>query len=239
MTDPKFQARKLGELMCTVTELILWQPAASWVQERAHGSTLACRVGSGQATYHRFDPQRKQHQITYGLRMIQAKQQPDTATGWLSAREIHKRGYFEGELSTLNLLAHTCCHEFAHLLQHSAGHRYRGSVHNRYFYNILDELHESGGAGAVRQALAEHSQQLGMALSERSFELPDTRLQRAEWSVGDTVLFAHGLHEFQGEITRVNRKTCTVDGTGRFLGKRYRVPMQMLQRATQQGAATL
>ncbi|MBQ0814543.1 MAG: hypothetical protein KBT82_10275, partial [Marinobacter sp.] len=103
MTDPKSQVRKLGELMCTVTEQILWQPAAGWVQQRASGSSLVCRVGSGQATYHRFEPQYKQHQITYGLRMIQAKHQPDTASGWLSAREIHKHGYFDGELSTLNL----------------------------------------------------------------------------------------------------------------------------------------
>ncbi|SHK09649.1 hypothetical protein SAMN05216369_0405 [Marinobacter antarcticus] len=218
--------------MCEVTQSILWQPAADWIQEQASGSTLVCRVGSGQATYHRFDPQYKQHQITYGLRMIQAKHQPDTASGWLSSREVHKRGYFDGELSTLNLLAHTCCHEFAHLLQHSAGQRYRGSVHNRHFYTILDELHESGGASAVRRALSERTEQFGLPLPDQAFKMPDTRKQQADWSVGETISFSNGLREFQGKVVRVNRKTCTVDGTGRSRGMRYRVPMQMLRRVS-------
>src|SRR5690554_3412057 len=171
MSNPDSNARRLGEIMCTITEQILWQPAAAWVQKRAANSSLVCRVGSGNATYHRFDPQHRQHRITYGLRMIQAKQQPGTASGWLSSREIHRRGYFGGELNTLNLLAHTCCHEFAHLLQHSAGQRFRGSVHNQHFYKILDELHESGGAGAVRESLAQYAEQEGIALSEQPFEL--------------------------------------------------------------------
>ncbi|SOB77153.1 hypothetical protein SAMN04488490_2922 [Marinobacter sp. LV10R510-11A] len=232
MNDPKYQARRLGELMCEVTQSTLWQPAAAWVKNRVPSSTLVCRVGSGQATYHRFDPQYKQHQITYGLRMIQAKHQPNTASGWLSSREILKRGYFDGELSTLNLLAHTCCHEFAHLLQHSAGQRFRGSVHNRHFYTILDELHENGGANAVREELAERAGQIGMPLPEQTFELPNPSQQRAGWNVGEAVCFDHGLRDFQGEIVRVNRKTCTVHGTGKSRGTRYRVPMQMLRRAT-------
>ncbi|RBW51962.1 hypothetical protein [Marinobacter sp. F3R11] len=230
MSDPKPQAQKLGELMCMVTTQILWQPAADWVQQRASGSSLVCRVGSGQATYHRFDPQRKLHQITYGLRMIQAKHQPVTASGWLSTREIQKRGYFSGELSTLNLLAHTCCHEFAHLLQHSAGKRYRGSVHNRHFYNILDELHESGLAEATREALATRASEHQVPLSNAQFQLPDPALQPSPWQVDDPVMFVSGTQEFQGEIIRVNRKTCTVKGTGKFQGQRYRVPLSMLQR---------
>ncbi|MBK1872377.1 hypothetical protein FE848_04015 [Marinobacter sp. 1-3A] len=232
MKHPKSQMRQLGELMCTVTEQILWQPAANQVQAQAPGSTLVCRVGSGQATYHRFNPLPKQHQITYGLHMIQAKHHPATASGWLSSREIHRRGYFGGELNTLNLLAHTCCHEFAHLLQHSAGHRFPGSVHNRHFYNILDDLHENGEAGVVRRVLADRAEQLGIDLPRQPFEMPDLNKQKAAWNVGEAVAFDHGLREFQGEITRVNRKTCTVDGTGKSRGVRYRVPMQMLRRTS-------
>lgn len=231
MNIPRTHAQNLGELMCEVTQNILWQPAATWVRGRASGSSIVCRVGSGQATYHRFDPHYKQHQITYGLRMIQAKHQPDTASGWLSSREIHRRGYFGGELNTLNLLAHTCCHEFAHLLQHSAGQRFRGSVHNRHFYTILDELHESGGAYAVRKALAVKAGQAGLSLPEKVFELPDPGQLRADWRVGDPVHFGQGPRNFQGKVVRVNRKTCTVDGTGNNRGTRYRVPMQMLRKS--------
>ncbi|HBM51120.1 MAG TPA: hypothetical protein DD385_13410, partial [Marinobacter sp.] len=118
--------------MCQATRDILWAPAASWVRKQNQCAGLVLRVGSGQATYHRYDPRKKQHLITYGARMIAAKHQPETAQGWLSTREIRSRGYFEGEVSVLNLLAHTCCHEFAHLLQHSAGQRHYGSVHNRH-----------------------------------------------------------------------------------------------------------
>lgn len=228
MSNSRTQARRLGDLMCSVTEKILWQPASDWVTDRLPGSTLTCRVGSGQATYHRFDSRIKQHQITYGTRMIEAKQQPETAIGWLSGREIQGKGYFNGELSTLNLLAHTCCHEFAHLLQHSAGHRFRGSVHNRYFYNILDELHESGGARTVRETLAERAQEAGLQLSDILFKLPEPTHQKNHWRIGEAVSFEARQKKFFGEIVRVNRKTCTVDGMGPFRGVRYRVPLSML-----------
>ena len=222
----------LGELMCTVTRDWLWQPAEQWVRECNPGSVLHCRVGSGQATYHRYDSRDGQHLITYGARMIAAKHQPETASGWLSGREIRKRGYFGGELSTLNLLAHTCCHEFAHLLQQSAGQRYRGSVHNRHFYTILDELHENGAAQATRKALADEAREQGLALPDTPFEPVDTRQQMAHWQVGDTVRFGAGRRELHGQIIRVNRKTCTVDGIGHSKGVRYRVPVQMLSPLT-------
>ncbi len=216
--------RKLGELMCTVTEQILWSPSYN---------QLVCRVGSGQATYHRFDPASGQHQITYGARMIEAKHRPETASGWLSGREIQQRGYFNGQLSPLNLLAHTCCHEFAHLLQHSAGQRFRGSVHNRHFYRILDDLHADGRAMATRGALSDLVARHGLRLSEDRFELPAPIRDKVNWAVGDPVSFAAGAGERQGEILRVNRKTCTVKGTGLSRGMRYRVPMQLLRKVAE------
>lgn len=222
MTRPSSHSRQLGELMCTVTEQILWSPSHN---------KLVCRVGSGQATYHRFDPGSRQHQITYGARMIEAKHHPETARGWLSGREIQQRGYFDGQLSPLNLLAHTCCHEFAHLLQHNAGKRFRGSVHNPHFYRILDELHADGRADATRAALRELAAKQALALSDDGFELPDPGSERTSWSVGDQVAFAAGGGEKLGEILRVNRKTCTVKGMGLSRGVRYRVPLQLLHRA--------
>ncbi|AOY89280.1 hypothetical protein BKP64_14485 [Marinobacter salinus] len=224
------QARQVGQLMCDTTVDVLWRPAAGWVRDRTPGSFLICRVGSGQATYHRFDPQQQQHLITYGVRMIEAKHQPDTASGWLSSREIRRRGYFGGQLSPLNLLAHTCCHEFAHLLQQSAGQRFRGSVHNRHFYGILDGLYESGGADATRQALADRAAGAGVALSDVAFELPDPVVERSHWQVGEAVAFGSGPREVRGNILRVNRKTCTVRATGHARSARYRVPIQMLRR---------
>ncbi|WP_228260739.1 hypothetical protein [Marinobacter orientalis] len=222
-------AHRLGQIMCDTTNAILWSPAQQWVRKQIPATTLLCRVGSGQATYHRFDPRLKQHQITYGRRMIMAKHQPDAVAGWLSGREIRQRGYFDGEVTTLNLLAHTCCHEFAHLLQHVSGQRYRGSVHNRYFYRILDELHGSGGADAARRHLAEQAESADMPVPDEPIQPPDTRQLMAKWSVGDAVAFGAGKRQLQGRIIRTNRKTCTVEGTGPCSGLRYRVPVVLLR----------
>ena len=223
-------AHRLGTLMCDITRQTLWAPAQAWVNQRSGGSSLHCRVGSGQATYHRFDPRTRQHCITYGVRMIVAKHDARTAAGWLSGREIVKRGYFGGELTTLNLLAHTCCHEFAHLLQHAAGKRFRGSVHNGHFYEILDQLHASGGAEAARSHLRQGAEQAGIALPREPFEPLQALTSGTRWQVGDQVRFGSGKHQHCGDIIRVNRKTCTVEGTGPSRGLRYRVPVQMLTR---------
>lgn len=67
-------------------------------------------------------------------------------------------------------------------------------------------------------------------LSGEPFQLPDPALQPSRWQVEDTVVFSSGTREFHGEIVRVNRKTCTVDGTGKFRGQRYRVPISMLRK---------
>ncbi len=229
MPIPKQTTHKLGALMCQATRDILWAPAENRIQAQNRRAGLTLRIGSGQATYHRYDPRHKQHLINYGVRMIAAKHQPETAQGWLSTREIRGRGYFGGEVSVLNLLAHTCCHEFAHLLQHSAGQRHFGSVHNRHFYEALDELHSSGAAGATRQYLSEEAEKAGLGLSSTVFELPNPVQQRRHWQVGDPVCFGEGARQKQGKVLRVNRKTCTVEGTHSARGLRYRVPLSMLQ----------
>ncbi|WP_227663205.1 hypothetical protein [Marinobacter halophilus] len=229
MPIPKQTTHKLGGLMCQATRNVLWDPAQDWVRQQNSSASLALRVGAGQATYHRYDPRRKQHLINYGARMIAAKHQPETAQGWLSTREIRGRGYFGGELSVLNLLAHTCCHEFAHLLQHSAGQRHYGSVHNRHFYEALDELHGSGAADATRHYLSEQADSAGIELPGTVFELPNPAHQLRQWQVGDPVCFGEGTHQKQGKVIRVNRKTCTVAVTRQARNLRYRVPLTLLR----------
>jgi len=217
--------------MCQATRDILWAPAENRIQAQNRGAGLTLRIGSGQATYHRYDPRHKQHLINYGVRMIAAKHQPETALGWLSTREIRGRGYFGGEVSVLNLLAHTCCHEFAHLLQHSAGQRHYGSVHNQHFYKALDELHGSGAANATRQYLSEQAALADIELSGSAFKLPNPIQALRQWQIGDAVRFGHGRIEKKGEVIRVNRKTCTVLVSHQSRLLRYRVPLQLLSPA--------
>ncbi|MDX5327512.1 MAG: hypothetical protein LPK06_01805 [Marinobacter sp.] len=230
MPVPLSTTRAIGTLMCQATRHILWAPAEAWVREQNRDVALALRVGSGQATYHRYDPIQKQHLITYGARMIAAKHQPETAQGWLSTREIRGRGYFGGEVSVLNLLAHTCCHEFAHLLQYSAGQRHYGSVHNRHFYEALDGLYSSGASVATRQYLEETAGKAGLELSSTPFVFPSPVRELRQWQVGDAVCFGEGRHEKRGQVVRVNRKTCTVAVTLNARGLRYRVPVSLLRR---------
>src|SRR5690606_6471039 len=137
---------------------------------------------------------------TYGARMIAAKHQPASALCMISPRDILRRGRFGGEVSVLNLLAHTCCHEFAHLLQHSAGQRHYGSVHNRHFYDALDELHHSGAADATRQYLSKLASDCGIALSRAPFEFPSPAAEHRHWQVGDSVVFGDGRREKRGQV---------------------------------------
>lgn len=216
--------------MCQATDQILWQPAAGWINAQGKAKSLLCRVGSGQATYHRYNTRSHTHVINYGQRMILAKYQPETAVGWLSAREIRKRGYFDGEISPLNLLAHTCCHEFAHLLQQVAGQRHFGSVHNHSFYDILDQLHHSGAAQGTRTFLQQRANERGLSLPAQPFTPihAEAEVSQRRWQVGERVSFGVGQRQRQGIISRVNRKTCTVEGTGASRGLLYRVPKVML-----------
>src|SRR5690554_2366122 len=217
--------RTIARLMCHTTQQVLWE---HYRPNLHSGSRLVCRPGSGRATYHRFDYRTRDHLITYGVRMVAAKHDPATAAGWLSTREIRSRGYFNGEVSVLNLLAHTCTHEFAHLLQQHDGKRYHGSVHNHHFYRLLDQLNHSGLADRVRQHLDTSARDHGLALDTSPMALPAADAQAQQWQRGQKVCFGEGTSRREGEIVRINRKTCTVAGTGASRGLRFRVPFMML-----------
>lgn len=191
----------------------------------APASRLRTRVGRGRATWHRYDPRQDDHCITIGSLMVADKAEPALCGGWLSAREIRGRGYFGGDVSELNLLAHGCCHEFAHLLQTRSGGRRYGQVHNAAFYHWLDRLHQSGSATSLRADLANAAAARSQPLATETVTLVESAGAPTRFSPGDRVRFGQGL---QGRIRRVNRRTCTVDGTGSCYGRRYRVPLPML-----------
>jgi hypothetical protein len=213
------RAFRIAQLMCRATDETL--------SPLAHGVSLQLRVGSGRATYHRYDPATGEHRINYGVRMVADKASPETCSAWLSAREIRGRGYFGGILSESNLLAHTCCHEFAHLLQTRQGRRRRGSVHNQAFYRLLDELHGNGHADALKRSLHWYSESMEQSLATTAVDVAETTARTAGFERGDLVRFGQGL---QGRVLRVNRKTCTIEGTGRCRGRWYRVSPQLLHR---------
>lgn len=227
-------ALPLAQTLCDVTELVLLPIIPEWAREYSRGqsqvniySRPTVRVGNGRATHHRLDLVSGEHRITFGVKMVADKMVPEACGSWLSTREILARQYFRGEVSVANLLAHTGCHEFAHYLQTVAGARRRGSVHNAAFYRILDDLHNSGVANLFRQSLRDLARNRGLRLSSKSVALPDTQTSLARFQPGDLVCFGQDS-ELQGQVIRVNNRTCSIQGTGPCEGMRYRVSPQLL-----------
>ena len=207
-------------------ERLLWQTS----EPNQTGHSLMVRIGSGRATYHRYQPEERTHTINLGIKMIAAKQQPADCGAWLSTREILARRYFGGEISEANLLAHTCCHEFAHLLQAARGERRYGSVHNRAFYDQLDQLYHRGHANKLRLWLIQEGQRHGWAVATHPVDLDTTPgpVASHHFSKGERVYFWYRDTRHTGRITRINRQTCSVIGIGVSQGLRFRVPPRLL-----------
>ncbi|MCL6414078.1 hypothetical protein MIB92_00310 [Aestuariirhabdus sp. Z084] len=223
----------LACLLVEVTEQVLWQEIQPWLRERDHCIQLRCRVGSGRATYH--SQQGARHTITYGRKMITSKRCPQQAQLWTTAREIQSRGYFGGQAGFAELMAHTCCHEFAHLVQSLNGWYRRGSIHNRGFYQILDRIHRSGTAGRVLEALrieaARHSVSLTFDTpSGAPSDSPRIAIQR-----GQRVGFRYRGRQVSGIITRINQKTVRIEQHGIDGVEYFRVPPSQLDVEDQHG----
>jgi len=147
------QAKAITNIMCTLTTTILLEHVRPWLATKSDCPIrLNVESGRGNKTYHkRMKP--NHHKIIYGPGMVLSKYENSTDCIWLSEKEINNRGYYEGDTSMPSLLAHTCCHEFAHFIQTLNGWRRRGQVHNEEFYSILDRIHSNQVAEKVRGAL--------------------------------------------------------------------------------------
>lgn len=220
--DPAILQR-IGHRMAGAIREVLWRRPGP--HRRA---SLVVRLGRGRATYHRFDPSRDEHVINLGLGMIAAKQHPGRCGEWLSTREILQRGYFQRTVSVAHLLAHTCVHEFAHLIQTVEGERRPGAVHNRAFYRILDGLHADGAADAVLDYLLSAAGESALPLSAAPMNMITPSSVRT-FHRGDDVAFIYRQQKHTGRVTRVNRRTCSVDGTGASYGLRFRVSPSLLE----------
>ena len=202
------QTKAIAGWLGRATLEVLWQGAAhEKLLVDAGRHHLQCRVGSGEATYYRRLG-RREHLINYGCKMVASKQDQQIASRWLTGREILQRGYFGGELSLSGLLAHTCCHEFGHVLQSISGGLARGSIHNRAFYQIVDRIHGSGLASEVCRYI-EHqarSRQLSLSFSPGASQSPFTQV----FAPGELVSFEYRGQPVMGEVLRVNRKTVNV-----------------------------
>lgn len=223
--------QRIAAAMCAATEDLLWPQRNRWLERKLPDSALRIRTGCGRATY--CQQQRHQFTITFGVRMVSEKCVPDLAAQWLTTREIHRYGYWGGLPAVGELLAHTVCHEFAHLIQQANRWWRRGSVHNARFYEVLGKLYSEGAAHQVLVRLRESAASTGVDLNAT---VPPQSLQpaselRDRFAPGDRVAFpGRGQRNWVGRIQRVNRCTATViPEDRRFQVTYFRVPFHLLQ----------
>ncbi|WP_240440678.1 hypothetical protein [Pseudomonas aeruginosa] len=134
--------------------------------------------------------------LTYGIKMVVSKSDPNLIYKWLTSREIHERKYFDGKINLLNVLAHTMAHEFGHFVQVILGRRYDGSVHNQEFYAILDRIHASGEGDRIRDALHQNCMLHGIDLSrisasQEGLNLLAGKLPNGEKPLGMREIYRH------------------------------------------------
>lgn len=209
MSPPVQQCHAIAELLCEATEQVLWRELQPWLAERGDSHRLQCRVGSGEATYYRMLGDRR-HLLNYGRKMVASKFNAGIAAQWRTGREILRRSYFDGELTLPGVLSHTCCHEFAHVIQGINGWIRYGSIHNREFYRILDRIHQSGSAHTVYDYVVAGAAQRGLTLDFIDHGDPVAGVPVASFQPGELVSFEYRGCSVLGEVLRVNRKTVNV-----------------------------
>ena len=220
---------QLAEILCRATHHVLWTPNEQWARQRKPQIVFQCRVGSGRATYHLHKD--NIHVITYGQKMLISKRNISDARSWITGYEIESRQYFGGRLNYAQLLAHTCCHEFSHLIQAINGWWKRGSIHNQDFYRILDQLHESDKAKQVLEFINTQACQQNIDLN--FFDASSSEENGSNFSVGDTVWLTINGEKVAGQVKRINKRTVSVYPTAQQSKVRYyRIPpSQLIKRA--------
>lgn len=225
MTDPL----GIAHVLCATTRTVLWQRHRDRVRSRLPQAVLQVRVGRGKATYCQRRDQR--FVINFGVRMVAEKCDPRCAFKWLTATEIIRRGYRDGEVSARHLLAHTVCHEFAHLVQQANDWCRRGSVHNAAFYRILDGMYHDGTMGEVTDHIRRGCERTGIPAPDHIVmdALEREPPVQVAVRVGERVRFKGRDRVVTGRVRRINRRTVTVvPEQPSSRGVYYRVPFELL-----------
>lgn len=183
--------RFVAQTMCDLTNEELWLPRRDWALQRRPGVELTLRVGTGKRTAVLHRPTGPLT-LVYGTKMVEAKCDPARMAQWRTSKEIVERGYFDGDLTLLNSLAHTVTHEFAHVVVVVMGLREANKSHSPEFYRILDKAHANGHADTIRTRLNEACLRRGIDLSSVKGVIPQTigsGLQVSDFRVGQQVFF--------------------------------------------------
>ncbi len=188
---------------------------------------VVCKRGAGRATY--FKAGARHDVIVFGTKMVAHKIEGGKAD-WLSTKEIQRYRYFNGDVSLMNVFAHTVCHEFAHLLQYRLYKRRKGSVHNAVFYQLLDECYEQGVAHKVKAFIEQALIAKGISLKEHKSTAKQLTPIK-QWRKGDLIEFNNRGQWQKALVIRVNTKTVSAQPFNNMKTVNYwRIPFDLIKR---------
>lgn len=162
-----YQAQGIAKILIEATKILTDDHLKDWLKIKAPGLNLNVRAGSGKSTYFGYKYGRvnrdahTNHSITYGVRMIMSKYDAEMACRWTTAREITDFGYWGGQITLINLLAHVVIHETGHFINYILYPREDNSVHNAAFYNTLNRMCSNPISERVRAHIYSRMTELG------------------------------------------------------------------------------
>lgn len=222
MSD-KYQ--QIAAILCELTTDLLKESKLESEKVSLLNISLNTRVGSGLATYCKSDRRNKEYTITYGRKMIKSKFNQNELPHWLTYREILKYNFFNSDVSIVNVFTHTVCHEFSHLIQQESGCYLRGSVHNAYYYKILNRFYESGIADQIKAQLIEACKKNGLSLESEFFELKKDNGE--VFYINDAISFTHKCKVHNANVVKINKKTVIVNVKSLFKTTQWKIPKKL------------
>lgn len=151
-------------------------------------------------SYHRRRNGR--HEVRFGQRSIDRCLGKNGYTqGWTEYKTIANALGIPKAFIGQDALHRLTLHECAHAIQVAQGQRYRGSVHNQHFVNILRQLYDKYPCNG-----------------DKMYTVPETAPRRTyEWfvdnyAVGDTVQFEFELKTHFGTVKKIGAARVVVGG---------------------------
>lgn len=204
--------------------LKLLEVRQQWAIEHIGVFDFGIKMGRGRRTYLRSqqDGWSRQSptvfQVIYGVHCIAEMFDNQQCQQWASHKELTQRDFLDQQdtLTPLTYLSHIVLHEFAHFVQLVLGRRYRGSVHNREFYDILHRSYKSNDHHQVNatilKAVGNHPELIARLQKPLLMAPPKAHRphKNDHFQHGQAITFKHGGKHYTGTITRLNKRRASI-----------------------------
>lgn len=214
----------LANLLVNVTKDVVFDDVKDWVYKKNPNLLFISRVGTGKKTYHR-KLNSNTHLIIYGKKMIADKMHSIKRSSlWLTGKEIINRNYFDGKITPQNVLVAVVLHEFAHFIQVLNNEREYKSVHNEYFYKVLDRMHNSEIKNKVFDYLNKYEIFKNLSfINNDEDNIEFNKYKKSEINENDIIFFKNSKNQIVNDIVlKINKDTvnCVL----------HKVPISLIQR---------